>query len=262
MPKRIEIKPGQKIGMLTIQRIFKGVRSGLNCDCQCNCGKRFSLQASKIKAGIRSCGCNYKKYTNLKKGDIFGKLTVLEPGKISICKCECGSILPVLAGNLLWKNTKSCGCTRKVMWSKKRKIKPGYRVGRWTVLKELGLNSNNHSISLCICDCGKEKVVTQNALKTGNSLSCGCLKKERTSARCRIRPRDMSEREYNKLKSKSERLNLTNSYIKKVINCHRIPIHNIPQPLIDCKRQELKIKRFLKENNYDSNSTSNGQRIG
>lgn len=33
--------------------------------------------------------------------------------------------------------------------------------------------------SLCLCDCGNQKEVETSALKRGNTVSCGCLKRER-----------------------------------------------------------------------------------
>ena len=48
------------------------------------------------------------------------------------------------------------------------------RFGFW-VAKTLGpKNKNGHTQWLCKCECGKEKLVTLNSLRTGNSTSCGC----------------------------------------------------------------------------------------
>ena len=35
----------------------------------------------------------------------------------------------------------------------------------------------------CRCDCGTETTVSARALKSGNTKSCGCLRKESSSAR-------------------------------------------------------------------------------
>lgn len=42
----------------------------------------------------------------------------------------------------------------------------------------MGKNKNGKDTWLCICDCGNVKVVTGNDLKSGNTQSCGCFKKE------------------------------------------------------------------------------------
>lgn len=49
---------------------------------------------------------------------------------------------------------------------------------RWTVLKELDIR-NGERFYLCRCKCGTEREVRRNSLVTGNSKSCGCLRKER-----------------------------------------------------------------------------------
>ena len=48
------------------------------------------------------------------------------------------------------------------------------RFGFWMV-KNRGINTKNgHSQWLCLCECGIEKLITSNSLRTGNSTSCGC----------------------------------------------------------------------------------------
>lgn len=53
----------------------------------------------------------------------------------------------------------------------------GKRFGRLLVLS---FHSYDKYISKwnCQCDCGNEKIVTRNALTSGNTKSCGCLKKD------------------------------------------------------------------------------------
>lgn len=52
----------------------------------------------------------------------------------------------------------------------------GKTFGRWTVLSEARQGSWN-----CRCSCGVEKSVLRGSLTTGESLSCGCLKREKTA---------------------------------------------------------------------------------
>lgn len=50
----------------------------------------------------------------------------------------------------------------------------GQRFGFWTVLKRV-VNVEKHVVQwLCLCDCGNQKIVTTNSLRSGNSTSCGC----------------------------------------------------------------------------------------
>jgi len=53
----------------------------------------------------------------------------------------------------------------------------GQRFGRWTVLELV--STGQHTRWLCQCDCGKQKAVAADNLKSGKSQSCGCLHAER-----------------------------------------------------------------------------------
>jgi hypothetical protein len=57
----------------------------------------------------------------------------------------------------------------------------GHRFGRWTVVSYAGRVGSNHQW-LCRCDCGAEKSVQGNNLKSSKSRSCGCLHSEVTAA--------------------------------------------------------------------------------
>lgn len=50
--------------------------------------------------------------------------------------------------------------------------------GRLTVLEFADKAKCGHKRWLCRCDCGTEIVVWGSSLKTGNTKSCGCLKRE------------------------------------------------------------------------------------
>ncbi len=53
----------------------------------------------------------------------------------------------------------------------------GQRFGRWTVIHPHSYAKGNHRW-LCQCACGRKRLVFYNALTTGQSQSCGCLRKE------------------------------------------------------------------------------------
>jgi len=55
----------------------------------------------------------------------------------------------------------------------------GQRFGRLVVLKLIGKNKWGSYQWLCRCDCGKEKIVRIDSLKSGRTKSCGCLNRER-----------------------------------------------------------------------------------
>jgi hypothetical protein len=46
----------------------------------------------------------------------------------------------------------------------------------------------NNALWRCVCDCGKEVVVTAAKLREGSKQSCGCLARERSAQRMREKP--------------------------------------------------------------------------
>lgn len=56
----------------------------------------------------------------------------------------------------------------------------GEKYGRLTVVAE-GPRKGNSRTWICKCDCGEEKTVRQSDLRSGKTLSCGCLAKEKQS---------------------------------------------------------------------------------
>ena len=58
----------------------------------------------------------------------------------------------------------------------------GLRCGKLTVLGAFGTcKHGQHQSFLCHCDCGKDKVIIGNLLRSGMTQSCGCLQKERSA---------------------------------------------------------------------------------
>ena len=54
----------------------------------------------------------------------------------------------------------------------------GQRFGRLIALSNTGKKCGAHLIWLCKCDCGKLVEVLGDNLRSGNTKSCGCLRKE------------------------------------------------------------------------------------
>lgn len=54
----------------------------------------------------------------------------------------------------------------------------GHRYGRLTVLK-YAHTLKGVSWWVCVCDCGNERTIRSNSLRTNNTTSCGCLQKEK-----------------------------------------------------------------------------------
>lgn len=57
----------------------------------------------------------------------------------------------------------------------------GQKFGKLLALKFVRLNRHKKAAWLCRCDCGNRVEVLTNALKTGNTNSCGCIKKNQTA---------------------------------------------------------------------------------
>ena len=113
---------GQRFGKLTVicgteKYIYKTSNLYRKYKCLCDCGKELEIFSSRLKKGLKSCGClrifsnlTDKLYPGLK----INRWTVLEFCAEKMkwkLQCECGTIYyPESAKRILNGNTKSCGC--------------------------------------------------------------------------------------------------------------------------------------------------------
>lgn len=113
-------------------------------------------------------------------GRTFGRLTVLEKTeqtsadgrRLWRCQCECGKQTFATAQNLLRGSVVSCGCAHAPDLS-------GQRFGRLVVLEALGKSDRQQSrLWRCRCDCGRETLVPTKSLRSGNTTSCGCRRRD------------------------------------------------------------------------------------
>jgi hypothetical protein len=74
------------------------------------------------------------------------------------------------------------------------------RFGRLTVIAQDKTDPHHHTKWVCKCDCGRESKVFRNALVSGMSKSCGCLRSEKTRERAQLRreQREMNANEISK----------------------------------------------------------------
>lgn len=56
----------------------------------------------------------------------------------------------------------------------------GMTFGRLTVIECVGTNKSKNTMWLCKCECGNTKIVNSQKLKDGNTVSCGCHKRDLT----------------------------------------------------------------------------------
>lgn len=59
----------------------------------------------------------------------------------------------------------------------------GKRFERWIVIERRENDKNYNSRWLCRCDCGSEKIVIGESLRSGRSKSCGCHKRDQATGR-------------------------------------------------------------------------------
>lgn len=64
-------------------------------------------------------------------------------------------------------------------------VRPGERYGMLVVVERVEDGPRRQVRYRCHCDCGRSCVVRACALRTGNTKSCGCLRRERMRAAAR-----------------------------------------------------------------------------
>lgn len=64
------------------------------------------------------------------------------------------------------------------MGRKRVEVNSGDVFSRLTVLEELSVSAHGNRRVLCKCECGEEKVFLLSGVRSGNTKSCGCLKRE------------------------------------------------------------------------------------
>lgn len=152
-----------------------------------------------MRNGVDCKGNIWKERTLSKKiknltGIRFTKLIVLFPvyvkGRSSkriywLCRCDCGNYIVCRADCLQNQHIQSCGCMIvEGVYKKSQDIIDemiGERFGKLRVVKfvgykKVGVNSVGRAMFMCECDCGNNNfVVSGFSLRTGKTLSCGCL---------------------------------------------------------------------------------------
>ena len=167
---------GEKHGSLTIvDLVYEGKTYFM---CRCDCGNVINILPSSFKKQ-KSCGCSrFKTYEGKKYGKLLIKKMLYNYKNgftYCLCDCDCGNKgIIIRCENIVSGNTKSCGCTKKESLI-------GEKYGRLSVIKESSKNNKNQRQWICVCDCGQIVCLTTHTLKTGHTLSCGCLRSESVS---------------------------------------------------------------------------------
>ena len=118
---------GMRFGKLTVISVGSVTKSGhAKWLCKCDCGNTKEIRGDRLGNGqAKSCGCStYSNHSQFGKFDLTGKkinmITVVrrlgsnKNGKaLYECKCDCGNIKIMTAGDLKSGRVISCGCHAK-----------------------------------------------------------------------------------------------------------------------------------------------------
>ena len=146
--------------------------------CQCTKCKTTRILSHNYLVNKKICNCNkcttikkYKKY-NINIGEMFGDLLVIDKiGTKYKCECYCGNTITTTYSKLKNGAIKDCGCTNN-----KNIELIGKKFGRLLVVSKIAKRKGSKYV--CLCTCGKSKIVNKGNLLNNNTRSCGCLQFE------------------------------------------------------------------------------------
>ena len=92
------------------------------------------------------------------------------------CTCDCGKVFLARGTDLRRNKILTCGCTSY----NKGQALIGQKFGKLTIIKFLGNNNYGKHQYECLCECGNLTIVSEQHLKSGNTRSCGCIRKEQS----------------------------------------------------------------------------------
>lgn len=198
MSKKIDLV-GKRFGQLEVLSEDRCSKGQIYYNCKCGCGEYRVVKGSRLRDGsVYSCSkCTNKRISKARHislvGKVYGRLTVVaEAGHtktgeyIYECRCLCGNVVNVNAGNLVQNHTRSCGCLQKEIASVGLKNRQngsykdlgGRRFGSLVVKQIENINDKGIPLWKCKCDCGNEIIVRRDYLVGGVVKSCGCLRHE------------------------------------------------------------------------------------
>jgi hypothetical protein len=179
------LREGRRFGRL---EVLQDASHRAEVICVCDCGYlTITHRASLIGGSTKSCGClrfdtfrlqregtpgvvvSSRGYY-IKKGTVFGSLTVLEDSHFSTATCSCVCEKTVMPDRcaLLKGKIKSCGCSRGRLLN--TPLKQGTKFKRLVVLEDRGPKA-----VFCLCACGKRKILHRERLIDGHDYCCGSL---------------------------------------------------------------------------------------
>lgn len=185
-----------------------------NCLCDCG-GQKVVAGNNLQGGSVKSCGCALQREASEgavltpassfvprapvedMTGQRFGMLVVLRRGATRegrptwLCECDCGNTAEIAGRSLRSGNNRSCGCMRRKQIGfsaqSSERSKPraapytlidmtGQRCGKLVVLSKVDEVRQNCGLRWhCLCDCGNATIVRGVRLRTGETVSCGCI---------------------------------------------------------------------------------------
>jgi hypothetical protein len=192
MPK-IKNLTGETFGKLTVlEQATEREGRYIVWKCRCVCGSTVLASSKKLQRGtIISCGCDgaearkrgapYEDITDQRFGDLVAvrRAESVKGKTMWLCRCDCGNEKVVEKQALKTGKVTNCGCKKKERVSPMFKDLTGQKFGRLTAIVPTKRRDGKGSVFWkCRCDCGGEAEVTEDSLRTGNTVSCGCRKQE------------------------------------------------------------------------------------
>lgn len=173
MPKKLNIKPGDKFGYWSILTYPDYTVRPPRAWCRCKCGTVKNVSIHALSAGrTKSCGCRHNpprvyvpKDYGINPGDKFGYWTVIsQVGKCFICQCVCGNVHKVPATRLLSGRSLSCGCRRNEKkdmdnlqkgWSIMQKLRQSGTSPNYSSSRKTNKNSSTSITGVSLMKSGK-----------------------------------------------------------------------------------------------------------
>lgn len=178
----------------------------------------------------------------------FGNLVAIQDTKKSdshrnriwLCQCDCGNLCEVSGNNLRTGHTQSCGCRKQVVCSeigKKQNIidETNNVYGKLTVLSFEKIDNHN-AMWKCKCECGNEIIVSGTHLRSGHTISCGCVK-------------SVGEMKINKILTENK-INYSTQYTVFINNAY----YRFDYGIFDNNNQLIRLIEFDGEQHFQQNN--------
>ena len=138
----------------------------------------------------------------------------------------------------------------------------GQKFGRLIALKKLGNNKKGGARWLCVCNCGKEKIISSWKLRNGDTQSCGCIRVKYSKNQKIIKKREYQRKRYaalsptQKEKEKQYKIKYQNHatrdlkdfYVrKKIVRQTGLKTVEITPEMIELKRQQILLTREIRK---------------